>query len=48
MSLVRLLPIAEPICQRDIVLKLHNRVQKQEEVANFFEFLCTYFRNLKK
>lgn len=48
MSLVRLLPIAEPICQRNIVLKLHNRVQKQEEAANFFEFLCTYFRNLKK
>ncbi len=47
MEQIKLLPIAEPTCQRDIIVQLHQQAVDQEEVVNFFNFLNQYLRNLK-
>ncbi|MCI8776141.1 MAG: LysR family transcriptional regulator [Oscillospiraceae bacterium] len=47
MDQIRLLPIAEPVCQRDLVIQLHDSAVNQEEAVNFFEFLSRYLQNLK-
>lgn len=48
MDQIHLLPIAEPTCQRDIIIQLHQRAMDHEEAVNFFEFLCKYLQELKK
>lgn len=47
MEHIRLLPIADPVCQRDIVIQLHERAADQEEAVSFYEFLSSYFSGLK-
>lgn len=48
MEQIQLLPIAEPVCQRDIIIQLHRHAMEQEEVVSFFEFLSRYLQNLKQ
>lgn len=48
MDQIHLLPIAEPTCQRDIIIQLHQHALDHEEAVDFFEFLCQYLLNLKK
>ena len=47
MDQIRLLPIAEPVCQRDLVIQLHDSAVNQEEAVNFFVLLSRYLQNLK-
>lgn len=48
MKEILLLPISEPVCQRDIVLQLHAQGDAQKEDAEaFFEFLGNYFQILR-
>lgn len=47
MEQIRLLPIAEPTCQRDIIIQLHQQALEHEEAVSFFQFLGRYLRRLK-
>lgn len=47
MEQIRLLPIAEPTCQRAIILQLHRHARGQEAVCSFYAFLSRYLRQLK-
>ncbi|MGN0620389.1 MAG: LysR family transcriptional regulator [Porcipelethomonas sp.] len=47
MEQIRLLPIAEPVCQRDIIIQLHDRAADHEEAVSFFDFLSKYLQGLK-
>ncbi len=47
MEQIRLLPIAEPACQRDIIIQLHEHALEHEEAVSFFRFLGRYLRQLK-
>lgn len=47
MEQIRLLPIAEPTCQRALILQLHSHAREQAAVCSFFAFLSRYLRQLK-
>ena len=47
MEQITLLPIAEPTCQRDLIVQLHRHAINHEEVVDFFHFLSEYLQNLK-
>ncbi len=47
MELIALLPIAEPICQRDLIIQLHRHAAEHEEAIDFFNFLCQYLQGTK-
>lgn len=44
MEQIRLLPIAEPVCQRDLILQLHRQAAEHAEAIAFFRFLTQYFQ----
>lgn len=47
-SNMALIPIAEPTCQRDIVIQLHHHAAEHEEAVQYFEYLSDFFRNMQK
>ena len=42
-----LLSIAEPKCQRDIVVQLHNNSESHEEAFRYYKYLINFFEELK-
>ena len=44
---VRLLKIAEPVCQRDIIINYNRNKTDNRNVVEFFEFLTAYFEEKK-
>ncbi len=44
---VRLLKIAEPVCQRDIIINYNRNKTDNRNVVEFFEFLTAYFEERK-
>ncbi len=44
---VRLLKIAEPVCQRDIIINYNRNKTDNRHVVEFFEFLTAYFEEKK-
>lgn len=42
---VRLLPITEPICRRDILIDVRHNKQDNRVVDDFYAFLCRYIAN---
>ncbi len=44
---MRLLPISEPECRRDIVIQLHAHSREHEEAVKYFEYVSTFFDKLK-
>jgi len=45
---VRLLKIAEPVCQRDIIINYNRNKTDNRNVVEFFEFLTEYFEERKR
>lgn len=45
---ITLLPIAAPVCKRDIILQLHRESENHEEALRYFEYLVNFFEALKK
>ena len=45
---ITLLPIAEPKCQRDIIIQLHHQSESHEEAFRYFEYLVDFFEQLKR
>lgn len=45
---MRLLPISEPECHRDIVIQLHRRSKEHEEAVEYFEYVSAFFDKLKQ
>lgn len=46
-SAIALVPISEPQCRRDIIIRLHSSSEVYKEAAEYFEFLSHYFDRLK-
>ncbi len=42
-----LIPIAEPVCQREIIIQFHEQRTESEEAQAFFEFLKDYFDRIR-
>ena len=36
---VKLIPISSPVCQRDLIIELHNRLPKSEYAEDFYQYL---------
>lgn len=47
-SEMALIPISEPKCQRDIVIRLHSNSLEHKEAVMYFEYLSEFFDKLKK
>lgn len=47
-STIALLPISEPVCQRDIIIQLHSSSEVFDEATVYFKYLSDYFSKLKK
>ena len=45
---VRLLPIREPVCQRDIIMDYKQNKVDCREVRDFYDFLTDYFQKIKQ
>ncbi|MCI7766460.1 MAG: LysR family transcriptional regulator [Oscillospiraceae bacterium] len=43
-----LIPISEPLCRRDIIIRLHGDSAEHEEAVRYFEFLTDFFDKLKE
>ncbi|MBO5341679.1 MAG: LysR family transcriptional regulator [Lachnospiraceae bacterium] len=45
---MKLLPISEPECHRDIVIRLHSNSLEHEEAVEYFKYLSAFFDKLKE
>lgn len=45
---MKLLPISEPECHRDIVIQLHQRSKEHEEAVEYFQYVSAFFDKLKQ
>lgn len=45
---MKLLPISEPECHRDIVIQLHSTSKEHEEAVEYFKYLSAFFDKLKE
>lgn len=45
---MRLLPISEPECHRDIVIQLHGNSKEHEEAVAYFKYVSDFFDKLKQ
>ncbi|MDY3792686.1 MAG: hypothetical protein SOZ56_09460 [Oscillospiraceae bacterium] len=43
-----LIPISDPVCRRDIIIRLHSDCADHEEAVKYFEYLTDFFDKLKK
>ncbi len=43
-----LIPISDPVCRRDIIIRLHCDCADHEEAVKYFEYLTDFFDKLKK
>lgn len=43
-----LIPISDPVCRRDIIIRLHSDCADHEEAVRYFEYLTDFFDRLKK
>ena len=43
-----LIPISDPVCRRDIIIRLHSDCADHQEAVRYFEYLTDFFDRLKK